>query len=435
MLGARQGLQCGFYLLAVNGTDVRAKSIRAVTDMIRNAGRPLTMEFGCVELDLQDQSLPALQPAQPSSPEASEAQAIAAQMKTTGSTKVAVPAAGVSLAATPKARKPAMRTMTLIFGKNEELGLVLGSEDPLDQMWLQIDKDGDGELGRDEVAEILRMMNRSSSYEDVSRVMAELDSDRSDFIDIGEFEEWYTRQPDRKVNASGKKEPVFVVTAGEYAAGRGVRVGAKIVSVQGKDMRQAPLREVMKAIQIGREGTKRGKVMKMVIERLTADHAPTPQGESSPASRGHNLLTVTLQKDKKDKNVIGWHRMELSPNLRVKAMPRDKGKRGKNKPGPAEKAGVQIGQLLVSINGKKLNSIADAAREFKEAAFRPIECVFRTVAVTETAATGSDLQVVAATAPSPVAATAPVAEQCTPQHKRSSVACLWFVCVPLSALL
>ena len=160
VLGARQGLQSGFYLLEVNGTDVRARSIRDVTDMIRNAGRPLTMEFGCVELALQGLGVPAAAAvaSQPSSSDTSEAQAIAAQMKTTGERKVAVPAAGVSLAATPKPKKPAMRTMTLIFGKNEELGLVLGSADPLDQMWLHIDKDVDGELGREEVAEVLKMM-------------------------------------------------------------------------------------------------------------------------------------------------------------------------------------------------------------------------------------------------------------------------------------
>ena len=216
------------------------------------------------------------------------------------------------------------------------------------------------------------------SYEDVTRVMAELDSDRSNYIDFGEFEDWYMRQPGRKVNASGKKEPVFVVSVGEYAASRGVRVGAKIVSVQGKDMRQAPLREVMGAIRAGREGTKQGKVMKMVIERLAADHAPAPQVEPQ-VSRGHTLLTVTLQKEKKQTD-FG---MTLSPKLKVLSMPRAAAKKAKDKhkPGPVsrpthinchrsflgmlkdglcfqvEKAGVQIGQVLVSINGKKLSSV------------------------------------------------------------------------------
>ena len=54
----------------------------------------------------------------------------------------------------------------------------------------------------------------------------------------------------------------------------------------------------------------------------------------------------------------------------------------------------------------------DAAREFKAAGGKPIECVFRAVAATET---GFELDLVEAPAPAPIAVSAPVgAEQASP---------------------
>ena len=80
--------------------------------------------------------------------------------------------------------QPPSRVKEVVFGNPRELGLVLGSDDPLDQLWLKLDADGDGQLGRREIEELLLMMGRvtettSDAAQLVSTVMEELDSDGS----------------------------------------------------------------------------------------------------------------------------------------------------------------------------------------------------------------------------------------------------------------
>ena len=78
------------------------------------------------------------------------------------------------------------RTMKIVFGRERELGIRLGSDDPLDQLWLKVDADGDGNLSQEEVGEVLRMMGREDVEANLEAVMAELDADGSGDIDIGE---------------------------------------------------------------------------------------------------------------------------------------------------------------------------------------------------------------------------------------------------------
>ena len=80
--------------------------------------------------------------------------------------------------------QPPSRVKEVVFGNPRELGLVLGSDDPLDQLWLKLDADGDGQLGRREIEELLLMMGRvtettSDAAQLISTVMEELDSDGS----------------------------------------------------------------------------------------------------------------------------------------------------------------------------------------------------------------------------------------------------------------
>jgi hypothetical protein len=90
-------------------------------------------------------------------------------------------------------RKPATKK-TVVFGSDKDLGIVLTSDDPLDQLWLEIDKDGDGKLGEEEVCQVLVMMKRATetgaprTKEIAQTVMKELDTDGSGDIDIGEFQ-------------------------------------------------------------------------------------------------------------------------------------------------------------------------------------------------------------------------------------------------------
>ena len=139
------------------------------------------------------------------------------------------------------------RTMKIVFGRERELGIRLGSDDPLDQLWLEVDADGDGQLGRSEVAQLLRRMGRGEAQLDA--VMAELDEDKSGDIDISEFEEWYRAQPDCTVTKSAGQTPVKLVQIGAYAAKRRLRPGMRIVSLQGTDTRNLSLREVTKLLK------------------------------------------------------------------------------------------------------------------------------------------------------------------------------------------
>ena len=78
------------------------------------------------------------------------------------------------------------RRVTKVFGAKYALGFRLGSDDPLDQLWLKVDADGDGNLSQEEVGEVLRMMGREDVEANLEAVMADLDADGSGDIDIGE---------------------------------------------------------------------------------------------------------------------------------------------------------------------------------------------------------------------------------------------------------
>eukprot|EP01043_Picozoa_sp_COSAG02_P002582 COSAG02_NODE_60_length_43475_cov_59.494582_10_plen_3160_part_00 len=68
----------------------------------------------------------------------------------------------------------------------------------LRKIWSQVDADGSGDLDREEVAEVLKLMSSESAAEigpdDVDRVMAEIDDDGGGSIEFAEFAEWYERQ-------------------------------------------------------------------------------------------------------------------------------------------------------------------------------------------------------------------------------------------------
>jgi Ca2+-binding EF-hand superfamily protein len=150
------------------------------------------------------------------------------------------PAEPVVAGATPGVE----RSLTRVFGQDRDLGLRLGSDDPLDQLWLQVDADGDGSLGREEVKKVMALMGRADVEANVDRVMQELDADNSGDIDIGEFEDWYGKQPDRSLVGSTTKCPVRIESCSGYATGRGLRKGMVVLSIQGKNVRDATLREV-----------------------------------------------------------------------------------------------------------------------------------------------------------------------------------------------
>lgn len=424
---ARQGLQRGFYLLSVNGADVRDKTIQGVTNLVRASARPLTMEFG-----LPDGAHPS-----PIPPTRLCTGGSAMPDYVPSSFKVAPPAADTSLAVHIPA-KPKLRTKTLIFVKDRDLGLVLGSKDPLDQVWSQMDPDGDGVVGRDEILELWSRMGRAASEQEILNAMVEMKTDVAlrrmsaginaetgtdsfDEIDIEILENWYARQPERNLDTSGQKTPVYVESASEYAATRGLQNSVKIVSVQGRDMREMPLRQVQQAIKVGCASVKAGKPMRIVVERLDSDQVLSPQAQPqspvqanplsspqakppSPASTlqkpvhskppspkqlksasatqaesqpSGRLVTVTLKKDKSHQgSSLGSYGMTLSPKLAVLSLPKTVLAK-KSKIGPAEKAGVQIGFVLVSINGDGVVSLTDVASKFSAVHGTAVKCTFR----------------------------------------------------------
>ena len=91
-------------------------------------------------------------------------------------------------------------------------------------------------------------MGRPHEVDDVALVMQALDADGSGEIDIGEFEDWYVRQPERTVVGGKALAPVFIQGVGAYAAKRGLRPGMRILTVQAQDTRRMSLRQVSKLL-------------------------------------------------------------------------------------------------------------------------------------------------------------------------------------------
>lgn len=95
---------------------------------------------------------------------------------------------------TPQPRQLAnAATKQVVFGSDRDLGMVLTSDDPLDQLRLRIDADGDGELGLSELQELLVAMGRvkrgdPATAATVRTLFAELDTDSSGEIDAVEFQ-------------------------------------------------------------------------------------------------------------------------------------------------------------------------------------------------------------------------------------------------------
>jgi hypothetical protein len=146
---------------------------------------------------------------------------------------------------TPQPKQTAANVKRVVFGTDRPLGLVLGSNDPLDRLWLELDSDRDGQLGPGEVARLLAGLGRPAEQDDVAAAMVQLDMTGSGSIGIAEFEDWYVQQPERSVGATAAvKAPVFIQEIGAYAAKRGLRPGMRILSLQGSDTRHLSLREV-----------------------------------------------------------------------------------------------------------------------------------------------------------------------------------------------
>lgn len=133
----------------------------------------------------------------------------------------------------------------VVFGDDRDHGLVLGSDDPLDQLWLRVDKDGDGELGRPEIKELLTMMGRVGVDDHtVDVITAEMDADGDGDVDMGEFEAWYNRQKDKEVARLNGLSPVKVESAGACAQKKGIKKGMRVLSINRKSTSKMPLRQV-----------------------------------------------------------------------------------------------------------------------------------------------------------------------------------------------
>ena len=165
-------------------------------------------------------------------------------------------AAAAKKAAAAAAAAQAVASKKVVFGKPRDLDLRLSSDDPLDQLWLKVDADGDGQLGKSELAELMVMMGRASTVDApetatlVDKIVEELDTDRSGDIDIGEFQEWYNQQPERKISTASGPMPVRIASCGAYAASRKLRKGMCVLSINGTDTRAMSLREVDRLIKV-----------------------------------------------------------------------------------------------------------------------------------------------------------------------------------------
>ena len=191
-------------------------------------------------------------------------------------------------AETPQPKQMQTHIKRVVFGSARSLGLVLGSQEPLDKLWLELDVNGDGQLGADEVTALLIRMGRPHEADDAALVMKELDADGSGEIDIGEFEDWYVRQPERTLVATKALAPVFIHGVGAYAAKRGLRPGMRVLTVQAQDTRRMSLRQVSKllanagrplTLEVGTEPAALGPA------GATARTVPTVRDKLPPFSR------------------------------------------------------------------------------------------------------------------------------------------------------
>ena len=67
-------------------------------------------------------------------------------------------------------------------------------ERKLRAMWEQVDDDGNGELDRDELKQVLQLMGREDL--NIVEVMMQIDKDRGGTVDYQEFEAWWDKQED-----------------------------------------------------------------------------------------------------------------------------------------------------------------------------------------------------------------------------------------------
>lgn len=71
-----------------------------------------------------------------------------------------------------------------------------GTMDDVKEVFNKFDKNGDGKISGSELKDVLRALGSNTSSEEVKRIMAELDKDANGYIDLEEFAEIYSSQPD-----------------------------------------------------------------------------------------------------------------------------------------------------------------------------------------------------------------------------------------------
>ena len=200
------------------------------------------------------------------------------------------------------APEPAWKAKKVVFGKPGPLGLTLQTNDPLDTVWQKkarsFDKDGDGELNREEVAEVLAGLGRPTEPQDVDIVFREMDTDNDGSVNIQEFEDWYKLQ-DHGTKPGELKPPVKVQSVQGLAAKRGLTPGLHILSIQGPDkvrhdMRDATLREVNERIKSS------GRPLTMEFTPANADiqQYSSPRGQLHRERKEQSLGALSLAKSR-----------------------------------------------------------------------------------------------------------------------------------------
>ena len=163
-------------------------------------------------------------------------------------------------AAMPQVVKPqaARGRKTIVFGQPDDLGMVLGSDDPVDKMWREVGQTSSG----------------ASTDPGGEREWLEL-------------EEWHRKQRVQQ------KEPVYVEAAGVYAMKRGVAPGMKLVSVQGNEVGHLSLREVSAAL------AQAGRPLTLVFEHADATTAAAVKKLASVGKEEKKELKSAAKQKKK----------------------------------------------------------------------------------------------------------------------------------------